>query len=336
MAQVVSVAALPSAEGTPGDASPMGMANHWLDRRLAVALDVAQRRTRRRFSAMTLAAALASALGGFSYALAGDFEPMASVLGVAALAVAVSLVTAAALRPVIRQRDKSLLRAASTITHDNLDFLLLLGKVTELRHGETAGHNLRVTAYTLMFTEAIGFAPDQIVRAAKGALLHDIGKLAVPDRVLGKPGPLTPEERQEMQQHVAYGLEIVAQSHFLREAAPVIAAHHEHYDGGGYPHGWRGEAIPLEARVFALVDVFDALTSSRVYKSACSVEEALATMTAGRGSHFDPQLLDRFVPLAPTFIHQLPDDDAELSGLLLDRLSPYLDRIVRLQAALAG
>ncbi|HEX8961726.1 MAG TPA: HD domain-containing phosphohydrolase, partial [Rhodocyclaceae bacterium] len=143
----------------------------------------------------------------------------------------------------------------------------------------------------------------------------------------------TQEERTAMEKHVRYGLGIVSQSHALQEATAVVGGHHEHYDGKGYPSGLKGEAIPREARLFALVDVFDALVSERVYKPALRVEEALATMAAGRGAHFDPVLFDRFVRLASGFVRQLPRDEASLTALLMDRLLPYLDRFVHLEAA---
>ncbi len=310
------------------------MANRRLDSRLAIALDEAHQRSRRRGTAIALAAASASGAGAFSFAWAMGVEPTAGVTGAAALAMIASLATAAALRPVLKLWDERLLRAVSTISHDNLDFLLMLGKLTELRHGETAGHALRVTVYTLLFAEAVGLAPDEIVRAVKGALLHDIGKLAVPDHILGKPGRLTPEERDEMEQHVTHGLEIVAQARFLREAAPVVGGHHERYDGTGYPSGLKGEAIPHETRLFALVDVFDALISPRVYKPAFGVEAALETMADGRGSHFDPVLFDRFRELAPDLAHRLPANETDLAKLLMDRLLPHLDRLVHLEPEL--
>jgi putative nucleotidyltransferase with HDIG domain len=225
---------------------------------------------------------------------------------------------------------------ASTISRDSIDVWWVLGKLTELRDGETAGHNLRVTTYTLLFAETLELPAEEIVRATKGALLHDVGKLAVPDCILGKPGPLTLNERAEMAKHVRYGLEIVSQCQILQEAAAVVGGHHEHYDGNGYPLGLKGEAIPREARLFALVDVFDALTSSRVYKRAFGVEEALATMAGGRGSHFDPVLFDRFKELAPDLARRLPRDEATLTTQLMNRLLPYLERLVPVQTMFEG
>lgn len=254
-------------------------------------------------------------------------------MGAVAFAAVVPMLTAAALYPVLRSRNRWMCHATSVISRDNIELLAVLGKLTELRDGETAGHNLRVTAYALLFAEALGVPQDEVVRTAKGALLHDVGKMVVPDRILAKPGPLTLEERAEMTKHVRHGVEIVSQSEALQDATMVVAAHHEHYDGKGYPLGISGEAIPREARLFALVDVFDALTSARVYKPALSVEAALAQMAGERGSHFDPMLFDRFVVLAPGFVRQLPRDEGRLTALLMDRLLPYLDRFVHLDPA---
>lgn len=314
--------------------SPALVATTWLNRQLVSVISKVHQRLHRRLVVTSSAIASMAGIGVLAFSPPGAWgggHPGA--IDAAVLAAAVSVMTAAALYAVLRQNEPWLLRAASTISHDNIDLLLLLGKLTELRNGETAGHNLRVTTYTLLFAEALCLPPEEIARNTKGALLHDIGKLAMPDRILGKPGPLTPEERAEMEKHVAYGLEIVAQSHFLQEAAPVVGGHHERHDGTGYPSGLKGESIPHEARLFALVDVFDALTSPRVYKPAFGVEEALATMADGRGSHFDPALFDRFKEMAPDLARRLPADEAELTSLLMDRLLPYLDRLVRFEHA---
>ncbi|OQX06401.1 MAG: hypothetical protein BWK76_26290, partial [Desulfobulbaceae bacterium A2] len=253
---------------TQKNASPTAMATRWLDRRLISALEETQRRSRRYITALTLAIALISGIGTLYSAAAAGIGPDTDAFKMSALVTVVSLLTAAALYPVLRLRGRWLLQTVSTISHDNIELLAVLGKLTELRNGETAGHNLRVTLYTLVFAEALKLSPAEIVRSVKGALLHDIGKLAVPDRILGKPGPLSPAEREEMQRHVTYGMEIVSQSHYLREAAPVVGGHHERHDGTGYPAGLKGQAIPRDARLFALVDVFDALTSPRAYKPA--------------------------------------------------------------------
>lgn len=313
---------------TPGG-SPSTVVAHWLDRQLVDRLADVRLHYRRHMLSTTLGAAALAGVGAFSLAsLAGSIVDWQMPAAAALLAVAASLVTAAALYPALRQRQRWLMRAVSTISRDNIDFLSVLGKLTELRSGETAGHNLRVTLYTLMFTEALQMPPEDIVRTVRGAMLHDVGKLAIPDGILGKPGPLTADERLEMNKHVGYGLEIISQSLILQEAAPVVGGHHERYDGQGYPIGLRGEAIPREARLFALVDVFDALTSQRSYKAAQDIEEALAIMATGRGSQFDPALLDRFSELAPAFASQISDNEAMLARQLLKRLLPYLELIL--------
>jgi putative nucleotidyltransferase with HDIG domain len=314
--------------------SPSAIASSWLNHQLVAVLANVRQRLRKHVILTSLGTAFMSGIGAFS---AFSFSSLGSSIGAwqmsgainaSLVAVAASIMSAAAFYPVLRQREHWLLRAVSTITHDNIDLLSVLGKLTELRSGETAGHNLRVTLSTLLFAEALNLPQGEIVCAVKGALLHDVGKLAVPDRILGSPGRLTPDERTEMDKHVHYGLEIISQSQVLQDAAPVVAAHHERYDGKGYPSGLKGEAIPRQARLFALVDVFDALTSSRVYKPAYGIEEALATMAAGRGSHFDPALFDRFAELAPDFAQRLPEDEAALAGLLMDRLLPYFELFV--------
>lgn len=311
--------------------SPSAIASSWLDHQLVAVAASFRQRLRKHVILTSSGAALISGIGAFSVAAMGNSVgawQMAGTVNAALLAVAASIVTSAALYPALRQRERWLHRAVSTITHDNIDLLSVLGKLTELRSGETSGHNLRVTILTLLFAEAMKLPPDAVVHTVKGALLHDVGKLAIPDQILGSPARLTPDQRTEMAKHVRYGLEIIAQSQTLRDAAPVLSAHHERYDGTGYPSGLKGEAIPSEARLFALVDVFDALTSSRVYKPAYSVDEALEIMSADRGSHFDPDLFDRFIELAPAFAQRLPLDEAGLAVLLMDLILPYFEILV--------
>lgn len=298
---------------------PTTFASSWLEHQLIPVLANISQGLHKHVIQTSLVTALMSGIGAWQ---------MSGAINAAMLAVTASVMSTVALYPLLRQRKRWLLRSISTITHNNIDLLSVLGKLTELRSGETAGHNLRVTILTLLFAEALNLQPEEIVCTVKGALLHDVGKLAVSDRILNSPGRLTPDEHTEMVKHVHYGLEIISQSQALQDAAPIVSAHHEHYDGTGYPLGLKGEAIPREARLFALIDVFDALTSSRVYKPAYSVEEALATMAAGRGSHFDPALFDRFVELAPGLIQHLPRDEATVALLLMEWLLPYFQLFI--------
>ena len=245
--------------------------------------------------------------------------------GVVAAVMFASALAIVGMYPVLRKGERYLRETASIISHANIELLSLLGKLTELRGGDTAGHTLRVTVYTMLFAEALQLPRETLLRAVKGALLHDIGKLVIPDRVIGKSGTLTHEERKEMEKHVIRGLEIVDESELLNAAVNVVGFHHERYDGGGYPHGTQGEKIPLEARLFALIDVFDALTASRSYKPALTVAEALDLMAKERGSHFDPHLFDRFTEMAPKLDLIVPREESELKGMLLAQLTPYLD-----------
>lgn len=308
--------------------SPALVATMWLNCQLHSVISTVHRRLHKRLILTSSAIAAVAGVGVLALTPQTGGGGFPGAIDAAVLAVVVSVMTAAVLYAVVRQREPWLLQATSTISRDNIDLWWVLGKLTELRDGETAGHNVRVTIYTLLFAEALGLPPQEIVRTTKGALLHDVGKLAVPDRILGKPGPLTPEERAEMNKHVRFGLEIVSQSQILHEAEIVVGGHHERFDGKGYPLGLEGEAIPREARLFALVDVFDALTSSRAYKPAFGMEEALAKMTEGRGSHFDPALFDRFKEVVPDLARRLPSDEAALTALLMNRLLPYLERII--------
>ncbi|MGE4281705.1 MAG: HD-GYP domain-containing protein [Magnetospirillum sp.] len=310
----------------------------WLGRRMTAAAVVARRRLWGRMAVATVLLALAAGTCAFvtaSLAAGRMVDPVSNGVLAAFLAAMVATATAAALYPVLRQREHWLLLAASALSRNNIEILSVVGKLAELRGGDTAGHTLRVALYTVLFGESLALTPEEMVRAAKGALLHDIGKLVVPDHILGKPGPLTSDERTEMAAHVVRGMEVVAQSQFLSESATIVAAHHERYDGDGYPHGLKGEAIPREARMFALVDVFDALISPRVYKAALTVSEALIVMAGERGSHFDPALFDRFRDLAPRFARQLPQDQDAQATMLMARLRPYLDRFLLGQPVLA-
>ena len=132
-----------------------------------------------------------------------------------------------------------------------------------------------------------------------GAFLHDAGKIGISDTILLKPGPLTKEEFSVMRTHVLLGVDIISRAHWLQSARDVVEFHHEKFDGSGYMKGLKGEAIPLNARIFAIVDVFDALTSTRPYKKPLLFDETMSMLRRDRGSHFDPRLLDAFDAIAP-------------------------------------
>ncbi|RJP39946.1 MAG: HD domain-containing protein [Phycisphaerales bacterium] len=169
----------------------------------------------------------------------------------------------------------------------------------DMREHDTEVHSLRVRAYTLRLAEELRVEPGRRRVFALAALLHDIGKIGVSDSILLKQGKLTEEEWSQMRRHPEFGRRILAPVPFLREAQRIVYAHHERYDGSGYPTGLSGSSIPWGARIFAVADVFDALTSARPYKDTMTYSQARTEIEAGRGSHFDPDVVDAFLRVAP-------------------------------------
>jgi len=170
-------------------------------------------------------------------------------------------------------------------------------RALELRDKETEGHSRRVTELSVQLARACGLDGELLEDVYRGALLHDIGKMAVPDHVLRKPGPLTDEEWTVMRRHTTVAAEMLAGVPFLEPALRVAESHHEHWDGTGYPRGLRGEDIPLLARIFTVVDVWDALLSHRPYRDAWPRDRVLAHLREQRGRQFDPAVVDRFLAL---------------------------------------
>jgi PAS domain S-box-containing protein/putative nucleotidyltransferase with HDIG domain len=167
----------------------------------------------------------------------------------------------------------------------------------DLRDKETQGHSQRVTDLTLRLARALGISPENQLHMRRGALLHDIGKMGVPDNILLKPGKLTDEEWEIMSRHPTYAYQLLAPIQFLRPALDIPYCHHEKWDGTGYPRGLKGEQIPLAARIFAVVDVWDALRSDRPYRSAWPAEKVLEHIGSLGGTHFDPRVADEFLRL---------------------------------------
>jgi putative nucleotidyltransferase with HDIG domain len=167
----------------------------------------------------------------------------------------------------------------------------------DLRDKETEGHTRRVTELTVKVARAMGINESQLLHIRRGALLHDIGKLGIPDHILFKPGKLTQEEWEIMQKHPEYAYEMLSSIQYLKPALPIPYFHHEKWDGSGYPLGLRGEQIPLEARIFSVIDVWDALLSDRPYRKAWTVERTLEHIRTLAGSHFDPVVVDCFMKI---------------------------------------
>lgn len=165
----------------------------------------------------------------------------------------------------------------------------------DLRNKETERHTRRVTALTLRLSKELGIGEEELVHIRRGALLHDIGKMGIPDGILLKPGPLTPEERAIMCKHPVYAYEMLSRIDFLGPAIEIPYNHHEKWDGTGYPNGLKGEQIPLSARIFAIVDVWDSLVSDRPYRAAWSTEKTIEYIQEMAGSHFDPAIVNVFL-----------------------------------------
>lgn len=170
-------------------------------------------------------------------------------------------------------------------------------RALDLRDKETEGHTQRVTEFTMQLARAMGVAEEEIPHIRRGALLHDIGKMGIPDSILLKPGPLTPEEWVVMRKHPVYANQLLMPIPYLRRALDIPFYHHEKWDGTGYPQGLSGQTIPVAARIFAVADVWDALTSDRPYRSAWTREKAAAHIREQAGKHFDPQVVSAFLRL---------------------------------------
>jgi response regulator RpfG family c-di-GMP phosphodiesterase len=198
------------------------------------------------------------------------------------------------LEEMVSQRTQELQAAMTELEHSHSATLEALGSAIDLRDGPTAGHSRRVLLYSMKIAEELGGMENQLRTLGMGAWLHDIGKLAIPDSILLKPGALNEQERQIMERHVQLGYDLVKGIPFLAEAAEVILAHHERHNGSGYPRGLRGQEIPMCARIFAVADSFDAMTSDRPYRSALPLQTAQSVIRAGRGELFYPEVVDAF------------------------------------------
>jgi len=239
------------------------------------------------------------------------------------LAIASIIILFAILYPVILFLNKKLIQRTKALADANLEMMDVLASAIAKRDHETDSHNYRVTLYALALGEALELDDKAMAALLKGAFLHDVGKIGISDTILLKPDKLNEEEYTTMKLHVAYGQEIIAQSSWLKDARDVIAYHHERYDGSGYLKGLKGEDIPLNARIFTIIDVFDALTSSRPYKEAYTYERSIAILKEGSGTHFDPKLLEQFIAMiAPTYALIAGKEDIQW---LKDKLLPYME-----------
>lgn len=188
-------------------------------------------------------------------------------------------------------------KLTESLKQAHLDTIFRLGVAAEYRDKETANHLKRMSYYSALIARELGWSEEKVDMILWSSLMHDVGKLGIPDNILQKPGPLTPEERRLMEYHTIIGANILkgAEAAVLKQSRIIALTHHEKYDGTGYPRRLKGKEIPLEGRITILADVFDALSSKRVYKEALEEKEVLKILQEGRGSFFDPHILDVFL-----------------------------------------
>jgi putative nucleotidyltransferase with HDIG domain len=215
------------------------------------------------------------------------------------------------LEEMVRARTELLRHAMEDLEHSYDVTLEALGDALDLKDSETEGHSKRVTAYAIALARAMGVPPDEIKIIARGAFLHDIGKMAIPDDILRKPGKLTPEEQAVMREHCTRGYQMLRKIPFLAGAAEIVFCHQEHYDGNGYPSGLRGREIPIGARIFAVADTLDAITSDRPYRRARGFDSAREEILRCSGTQFDPVVVEVFLKIPNELWQELR---SEISG----------------------
>lgn len=228
----------------------------------------------------------------------------------------------------LESRNELLRQTTEDLEQSRNVTLTALGDALDLKDSETEGHSTRVAAYTAALARAMGLGPDEVKTIIRGAFLHDIGKMAIPDEILHKPAELTPEEQTVMREHCVRGYDVLKKIPFLKEEAEIVLSHQERFDGSGYPHRLQGEQIPVGARVFAIADALDAITSDRPYRKASSFERAREEIQRCAGSQFDPEVVEVFLGLPGELWPELRSESTgtgqtfSISNLCSDELPP--------------
>jgi putative nucleotidyltransferase with HDIG domain len=209
------------------------------------------------------------------------------------------------LEALVANRTDQLRKAMSNLERSYDTTLEVLGDALDMKDAETEGHSKRVTAFTIAIARAMGLPADQIRVIARGAFLHDLGKMAIPDAILRKPGKLNEEEIAIMREHCYRGYQLLKRVSFLGEACEIVYSHQEHYDGSGYPRGLKGREIPLGARIFSIADTLDAITSDRPYRAAQTFNAARQEIYRCTGSQFDPEVVDYYRTMPDSIFEDL-------------------------------
>jgi len=234
------------------------------------------------------------------------------------------LLTTLVIYPVVLMLQRNVVKFSRDLLKSNIELMEVLGSAIAKRDSDTNIHNYRVSIYAVRLAEAAGLDMATIRNLIAGAFLHDAGKIGISDNILLKPAKLTEDEFAVMKTHVTLGVDILAKSNWLQTARDVVEFHHEKYNGTGYMRGLADEAIPINARVFAIVDVFDALTSRRPYKQAMPYAEAMAILQRDAGSHFDPRLIKAFAGIAEPLYREVSGAaDATVEAMLQKLIARY-------------
>ncbi len=209
------------------------------------------------------------------------------------------------LEELVQARTKQWQNALTDLEKSYDITLEALGDALDLKDAETEGHSRRVTAFTIAIAKAMGLLKEEIPVIARGAFLHDIGKMAIPDAILRKPGALSPDEVTIMREHCYHGYKMLKRIPFLQEASEIVYSHQERFDGTGYPRGLKNEEIPLGARIFAVADTLDAITSDRPYRPAQSLTAAREEIKRWSGRQFDPEVVTTFLTIPDSIWEEL-------------------------------
>ena len=227
----------------------------------------------------------------------------------------------------LQEKNAELEHLSQNLMEANVGMLEVLGSAIAKRDSDTSAHNYRVTIQSIYLGKAMGLDDAALHSLIKGAFLHDIGKIAISDTILHKPARLDELEFEIIKSHVCHGSEIIRSYTWLEDAHDVVYHHHEKYNGTGYPDQLKGDRIPLNARIFAIADVFDALISKRPYKEPCPFDEVMEIMTSDAGHHFDPEIFELFRRDASKIHETIAGyNEGSLKGILHTIMSDYFGR----------